>query len=269
MDSDIPIGKGMSSSTTMIVVLIKALLEAIDSIDKNNVEKIAQYGFMAEVLEFNEPGGMMDHYTSAVGGLLHIDFRNGQAQVEKIEREIPGYFILFDSNARKNTTQVLANAKKPVVDGLMKLKQYGINSIMDFIEDEDKIKFLKYLSLEGKRKIEANIDNYRILLEGEKMLTSENFSPAAFGALLRRHHENLRDGLNISTSFIEEILASANKNGALGGKINGSGGGGCAFVYCMEEDSERILNEVGKLGYRGTLVRQDTGVRKDREGIVV
>ncbi|MDX1359746.1 MAG: galactokinase family protein, partial [Clostridia bacterium] len=42
MDSDIPIGKGMCSSSTMIVALIKAVLEALEADIKDDMSEIAQ-----------------------------------------------------------------------------------------------------------------------------------------------------------------------------------------------------------------------------------
>jgi galactokinase len=272
LDSEIPIGKGMSSSTTMIVVLIKVLLEMLNSEDKNDAEKIARLGFEAEVVEFNEPGGMMDHYASALGGLVHLKFDKDAANVEKIQKTIPGCFILFDSGEEKDTTRVLANAKTPVVNGLAKLKSFGISSIRDFVENKDNkdyTKYLDFLSSEEQVKILANIDNYKIMKTAEKLLNSDSFTPEAFGELLKRHHANLRDGLNISTTSIERILNISYKNGALGGKINGSGGGGCAFVYAMEKDAENILEAVEAAGFRGCVIKQDTGVRKDGEDIEV
>lgn len=268
LDSEIPIGKGMSSSTTMIIVLMKILLEMLNSEDKNNSEKIARLGFEAEVLEFNEPGGMMDHYASALGGLLHLTF-DVETKVERIERNIPGCFILFDSGDQKDTTRVLANAKTPVVNGLNKLKIYGIESIRDFINNEDNIKHLDSLTPEEKVKILANIDNYKLLKAGEQLLKEDGFKPEELGELIKKHHENLRDGLNISTASIETILETAYKNGALGGKINGSGGGGCAYVYCLEKDIDRILEAVHAVGFKGCVLKQDTGVRKDKEDIVI
>jgi galactokinase len=102
------------------------------------------------------------------------------------------------------------------------------------------------------------------------MLKGDNFNPEGFGRLLKAHHVNLRDGLDISTPAIEKILDTAYKNGALGGKINGSGGGGCAYVYAYDEDCDRIINAVAELGYPGRIVKQDSGIRKDwREEIEV
>ncbi len=264
MDSEIPIGKGMSSSSTMIIALIKALLEAIDSKDKNDPLKIARLGFLAEVAEFNEPGGMMDHYTSALGELVHLNFENGDTVVNHIDMKIPGCFILFDSLERKNTTKVLADAKFPVLKAMAELKQKGINNIRDFIKDPELLGHVDNLDPVLSKKLKAAIDNFFILNEARVMLNDDKFDDVKFGKLITKHHKNLRDGLDISSTKIEHILHVAMSNGALGGKVNGSGGGGCCFVYAYDKDSEKILNAVKKEGYPGKILNQDNGVRRDK-----
>lgn len=264
MDSDIPIGKGMCSSTTMTVVFIKLLLELLDHEDKNNPAKIANLGWDAEVAEFNEPGGLMDHYSSAFGGLLHLTFNKDETLVNPMDATIPGCFILFDSLEDKQTTKVLASAKYPVLDALEELSQYGIESIRDFVEQPEKREYLSKLPEEIQVKVNANISNYEILKEAKDMFTSCNIEPEKLGRLLKAHHANLRDGLGISTPRIEEILNTAYANGAYGGKINGSGGGGCCYVYAKEEESQKILDSVCALGYTGLILKQDSGVRVDK-----
>ncbi|MEG2288618.1 MAG: galactokinase family protein [Clostridium sp.] len=264
MVSDIPMGKGMCSSSTMIIALIKAILEGINSQDKDDVKKIAHLGYVAEVEEFNEPGGMMDHYTSAIGGLVNLKFPNNTTEVCPIDKVIPGKFILFDSLMEKDTTKVLATAKNPVVNGLKKLKDKGVNGIEDFLKAEELVKLLDELEDVEKKNILANIDNFKILNDAKELFKGDEFSDKKLGNLIRRHHNNLRDGLNISTKEIEEILNTAYENGALGGKINGSGGGGCCFVYAKEEDCEKILSAVEKLGYIGAVVAPDSGLRVDK-----
>ncbi|NMA85556.1 MAG: GHMP kinase, partial [Epulopiscium sp.] len=235
--------------------------------DKDQPETIARLGFEAEVLEFDEPGGMMDHYASAVGDLVHLTFNPEETLVRKISRTIPGSFILFDSLQDKDTTKVIADAKTPVLEALDQLKEYGITSVRDFVQDEENLKYLSYLDERRKTKLMASIDNYRILKEGLSLLESENFSPEKLGRLLKEHHANLRDGLEISTPIIEQILEKAYTYGALGGKINGSGGGGCCYVYAYDEDCQKIVEAVQALGYKGLVIKQDTGVRKDKEEI--
>lgn len=263
MDSDIPIGKGMCSSTTMTVIFVKVLLELIDHPDKDDREKIATLAFEAEVTEFNEPGGLMDQYSSAYGGLLHLIFNKDETVVEPLDTIVPGCFILFDSLEDKQTTKVLASAKYPVLEALDELKKYGITSIRDFVNDDSNMKFLSKLSPEKLEKVEANIDNYKILKEAQKMFESGEIDSEKLGELLKRHHKNLRDGLEISTPKIEEILTTAYEHGALGGKINGSGGGGCCYVYAYDKDSQKILEKVCEKGYTGIILKQDSGVRLD------
>jgi len=127
------------------------------------------------------------------------------------------------------------------------------------------MKYLNRLDASKKIKLTASIDNYRILKDAEKMLKDYSFPPEAFGSLIKAHHANLRDGLDISTPAIESILETSYKNGAYGGKVNGSGGGGCCYVYAADEDCNRILKAVSELGYPGTVLKQDSGVRKDKE----
>jgi len=40
-------------------------------------EHVADLAHRAEVVEFREPGGKMDHYTSALGGTVWIQFAGG------------------------------------------------------------------------------------------------------------------------------------------------------------------------------------------------
>ena len=131
MDSEIPIGKGMCSSTTMVLVLTTTLAALCDRNRASDSKLMAKLAWKAEVEEFNEPGGMMDQYASALGGLVHIDFSDGVVP-EKLDVDLKGCFILFDSLQQKDTIKVLGDSKYPTQEGLKELEQYGIHSIRDF-----------------------------------------------------------------------------------------------------------------------------------------
>ncbi len=265
MDSDIPIGKGMCSSSTMVVVLIKALLEGMGHADKDQPERIAELAFQAEVLEFDEPGGRMDHYTSAVGGLVHLTL--DPFQVRPLKTALPGSLILFDSLQQKKTTQVLASAKEPTLEAISQLKSVGIRSVRDFFDadqlDPQKTDLLKHLDANHQKKLAANIENHRLFKAGLALLEADTVSGPQLGALLNSHHAQLRDGLGLSTPAIEAILQTAMDQGAWGGKLNGSGGGGCCFVYADPSRQAAILEAVSEMGYPGRPLKQDQGVRRD------
>ncbi len=262
MDSEIPIGKGMCSSSTMVVAIIKALLEGIGHPDAKDPYKIARLAFESEVAEFGHPGGMMDQFASALGGLVNLKFKNG-TEAFPIDRKLGGVFILFDSLERKDTIRVLAASKIPTLEGLEKLKEYGVEGIEHLAFGGADVSLVDKLDDFRRKKVLTNIDNYKILKKGIELLNSDGDIDEELGRLIYAHHINLRDGLGISTPTIEKILDTAIANGAYGGKINGSGGGGCCYVYAPRECAEKIIEEVGKLGYPGKILTQDTGVRVD------
>lgn len=263
LKSQIPIGKGMCSSTALVMVLIKLYLEYIGAPQKDQPETMAQWGFEAEVETFGEPGGKMDHVTSAMGGLLHLDFVGGGMKATRLSRDLPGRLLLFDSLEPKDTIGVLAGAKTPVQEGLATLAPLGVESIRDLAENDEKLALLSHVLPEQRHKILASVDNYRIQRKALKLLSEGPFDPVELGNLLKRHHANLRDGLGISTPTIERIFAAAYDAGALGGKINGSGGGGCGYVYVRQEDAKRVTAAIERLGYPVYPLTQDTGIKRE------
>lgn len=259
MDSDIPIGKGMSSSTAMVLAFTKVLTD-LSVPDKNTpAEKAALLAWKAEVEEFGEPGGMMDHYACALGGLAHIDFSD-IVKAERLNSKLDGCFILFDSLQKKDTVRVLSESKYPVLEAIKRLEKYGVRSIRDFYDDPDLIACTEKLDEIHKRKILANIENYRIQRKAKKLLESGKITDEELGGLLSEHYKNLRDGLNVSTPVIDGILQTALKHGAYGGKINGSGGGGCLYVYADPSRADEIICAVREKGYPGMILKQDKGL---------
>ncbi|GAG97392.1 unnamed protein product, partial [marine sediment metagenome] len=73
----------------------------------------------------------------------------------------------------------------------------------------------------------------------------------------------LRDVLRISTPRIDQMLAAAMEAGAVGGKINGSGGGGCMFVYAPEQTNQ-VADAIESAGGKAYIVRIDEGVKIER-----
>lgn len=261
MDSTIPIGKGMCSSSTMVVALTKALLESVGHPDKDDPSRIAWLAFAAEVLAFNEPGGMMDHYASALGGLVHLNFAQG-TRACPLEVQLPGCFILVDSRTQKDTTRILAESKIPQTEALAQLRPFGVNSVRDFIDDPEKMVLLEKLDEFRRRKLSAGIENHRLFRRAMKGL-QKGIDPEELGAMIYAHHVQLRDGLGISTPAVDHILETAMAHGAWGGKINGSGGGGCCYVYAAAHKAGEIISAVEALGYPARVLHQDTGVRVD------
>ena len=259
MDSDIPIGKGMCSSTTMTLAFVAALAGLYAPRRAADAPDMARLAWRAEVEEFHEPGGKMDHYASALGALVHMDFR-GEVETERLDARPEGCFLLFDTLRQKDTLRILSESKIPTLEALALLAPFGVSSVRDFYAEPELMVLLDRLDAFHRRKLAANIANYRIQREALALLRERRMTDARLGALLNAHHQNLRDGLGISTPEIEEILSLAIRHGAYGGKFNGSGGGGCLFVYAPEQRAQEILRAVAERGYPGALLAVDDGL---------
>jgi len=78
------------------------------------------------------------------------------------------------------------------------------------------------------------------------------------GELLNAHQAELRDRLRISTPKIDRMIEAALKAGALGAKINGSGGGGCMFAYAPEK-YEQVAEAIASAGGEPHIIKADRG----------
>lgn len=266
MDSEIPIGKGMCSSTAMVLTYLTALAAASCPERAGDARLMARLAWEAEVTEFEEPGGMMDHYAAALGGLCHMDFESGKAEAFPLSAGLNGRFILIDSLEPKDTIRVLSDSKYPTLEGLRELERYGIHSIRDFFTDPEARKYLGRLAQYRRQRLEANIQNYALQREALDMLERGSVDDEKLGRLLSLHQAALRDGLGISTERIDGLLELAEKHGAYGGKLNGSGGGGCLFVYAPQERGEEIISAVNRAGYPAAMLCQSEGLRITLEG---
>jgi galactokinase len=70
VQGDIPINAGTSSSSALVVGWTHFLVRMADNPKSFSPEEIAQIAYEAEVLEFSEPGGMMDQFSTSRGGVI-------------------------------------------------------------------------------------------------------------------------------------------------------------------------------------------------------
>jgi len=79
------------------------------------------------------------------------------------------------------------------------------------------------------------------------------------GRLLNAQQQELRERLRISTPKIDRMIDVALDAGALGAKINGSGGGGCMFAYAPNS-YEQVVEAIRKAGGKPYIISIDEGV---------
>lgn len=255
---NIPIQAGTSSSSALVVTWVNFLSQMSDQCCRLSPQDVARYAHEAEVLEFSEPGGMMDHYSTAYGGIITLDF-HPELRVEKISADLKT-LVLGDSREPKNTKYILAQVKDRVLRVVKHLSAKHPTFSLHEATKESVDEFRNELTNEEYELLIGTLHNRDLTVEARRLLKQHPLDHHRLGAMLTEHQSVLRDVLKISTPKIDRMLDAALDAGAYGGKINGSGGGGCMFAYAPERP-EYIAEAIERCGGKTYIVSVDSGTR--------
>ena len=255
VSSKIPFQAGTSSSSAIMVSWVHFLSRMADEPVDWDLNKIAEVSYKAETLEFEEPGGMMDQYTASIGDFIYLESNPGIV-VDKINPKL-GTFVLGDSLQPKDTIGILSRCKDSRLEIIKKLefRNPGIDfqscnanhDLTNLDEDEKELYF-------------GTIRNKEILNQAIVELKKDKIDHGMIGRLLNDHQSVLRNILCISTDKVDNMINAALNAGAYGGKINGSGGGGCMFAYAPE-NPERVAEAIEDAGGKSYIICSDQGTR--------
>ncbi len=209
--TDIPAKTGLGSSGSFSTALIKALY----SFNGKMISKreLAEKACDIEINKLKLPSGKQDQYISAYGGISEFQInKKGYVKVKKLN---------------------ISNDTKLNLENNLLLFFTGFSRNSSLILNEQNTKTLKQ-----SRDIIRNLDYVKELgLEIKKNLINGNCDE--FGKLMHEHWKNkLKRSRKMSNSTIDNIYNFALKNGALGGKLIGAGGGG--FLLFYTDDPKRL-----------------------------
>ena len=119
---------------------------------------------------------------------------------------------------------------------------------------------LSDLNTEQKNIYKGTVQNRNLLRKALVELEKSKPNYQSIGMLLTELHAILRDIFYISTPKIESMLDAAMNAGALGGKITGSGGGGCMFAYAPNHP-EKVAEAIEQAGGKAYIVHSDAGTK--------
>jgi galactokinase len=268
---DIPINAGASSSSALVMAWLYFLNLILGEPIYGRAE-LARLGYQAEVKEFDEAGGMMDHYSSTYGDLIYLEpgINKDGFFVEKLELE---GFILGNSMEKKKTIEDLMKVKQMSLEAFSRIRE-TMKDFNQFTTSLEKIEeILPNLKEDYQKKIMGNIINRDITNEAKKLLF-ESF-PFDFqqnsksrmnfyrrlGDLLNMHHNQLMLNIGISTKKIDHMISKCLDAGAMGAKINGSGFGGTMFALAHEKEAE-IKSAIETAGGEAFIIKTSRGVEE-------
>jgi galactokinase len=231
---DIPLAAGLSSSSALTVAAVMAIAQMAGT--RLHEDEAALLAYEAEVVEFGESGGTMDHYASVFGGVIHVDMERGH--ITRLPAKLGSLVIGDSGETKRNTVGDLRYIRTTVEREYQRISESmpSFNRRTTSLDDVYAMQDRK--SDAAKRMAEATLRNRDLTNRAVDLLSREKPDPEELGLLLNTHHEILRDGLDRSTPKIERMIKAALKAGALGCKINGSGGGGTMMAYCRGNEEE-------------------------------
>lgn len=257
----IPINSGTSSSSALVVAWIKFLLTIAGDSRGDDPLAIARLAHQAEVLEFGEPGGMMDHFAASFGSILYIDFSSPGGRQQPLPARL-GKFVLGDSREPKDTKGILARVKGGILDAMQKLSRQNPKLTIKTLSRAELAEYKNFISPEQYELCAAAIANREITEQAKMIFEQNQIDDETLGRLLNLQQQELRERLRISTARIDRMIDAALAAGALGAKINGSGGGGCMFAYAPEL-YEPVAAAIARAGGKPYIIEVDQGVSID------
>lgn len=217
--ADIPAGTGLGSSSSFTTALLRALHTMQGNIVSTRT--LAEEACEIEMNRLHEPIGKQDQYIAAYGGLTCMNFhKDGYVWVDrlKISQEtlynLEDNLILFFTGFSRSAGNILREQ-----DDRSKDKDNNMIKNLDFVKD---------LGYQSKAAFERGDLN-------------------TFADIMNTHWEykKKRSG-GMSNPQIDEWYDYAMKNGALGGKVIGAGGGGFLMFYA--NDKVKLRHAMAKTG---------------------
>ena len=223
--SMIPIAVGLGSSAAVCVATTAAVGELFDG--NLSKEKISELSFEGEKVIHGNPSGA-DNSIATYGGIMRYERGVG---LKRLKLDAPLPFVIGNTRKKRST--------RNMVEGVKELRDRNPEVVDPII------------------------------------YTMAGLSQTGLDALLRRDTGKLGDLMNInqglltsigvSTQELDDLVYAARREGALGAKLTGAGGGGCMIALAEEEDLGMV--EKGIRAARGHSMRvnlTDEGVTTRR-----
>ena len=237
IDSDVPVGAGLSSSAAVESAVALALNDVWRlGLDRRTLARVGQ---RAENVAVGAPTGIMDQSASLLGQTDHavfLDCRTLDSELIPLGLAEAGLAILvIDTGVKHNhATGGYGERRASCERGAAAM---GVTSLRDLTVD-DLPRAQQLLDDETFRRIRHVITENQRVLDTVALLRTDG--AAAIGELLDASHRSMRDDFEISVPELNLAVETAVSAGALGARMTGGGFGGAAIALVSLDDLSRI-----------------------------
>ena len=234
LDSDVPVGAGLSSSAAVETATALALIDlmdvAMEPLDLALLCHRAETGFVGA------PVGVMDQVVSACarpGHALLLDCRSLEVTHVPFDPSALGCELLVvdTGSAHENNDGAYAERRTSCERVAAEL---GLAALRDAEPEQ--------VADRPRARHVVNECN-RVLSAVEALRTHD---AAALGELMLASHVSLRDDFEVSSPALDLAVEAAMSAGALGARLTGAGFGGCAIALVVPGGAPAVTDRVEK-----------------------
>ncbi|HEX5702746.1 MAG TPA: galactokinase [Pyrinomonadaceae bacterium] len=271
IDSDVPIGGGLSSSAALEVATGKALT-TIAGVKIDDVA-LALAAQQAETVFVGARVGIMDQLTAVLGRKDHallIDCRSLEAKPISLAN-FKAAMVVCNTNVKHDLASSVYNQRRAECERgveLLKLKLPHIRSLRDITVD-DLQKHESELPATVRRRCRHVVTENDRTLKAFRALRDGNTE--LLGRLMNASHESLRNDYEVSSPELDTMVQIALRQEAvIGARMTGGGFGGCT-INIVRPDAVDDFGRFVRSEYRAAtniepdiwLVKADAGTREE------
>nr|WP_307080277.1 galactokinase [Arthrobacter pascens] len=249
LDSNVPLGAGLSSSHAIECAVISALNELTGA--GLGPEEMVLATQQAENDFVGAPTGIMDQSASLRGSKGHavfLDCRDQSVRLVPFEAEPAGLVMLvIDTKVSHSHADGGYASRRAACE--LGAEVLGVKALRDVKvgELEEASGLLDEVTFRRVRHVVTENDR---VLQTVELLAAEG--PGSIGALLDASHVSMRDDFEISSPELDLAVDTARANGAIGARMTGGGFGGAAIALTplgaeqqVRTAVERAFSEAG------------------------
>lgn len=245
VDSDIPIGIGVSSSAALEIATLRALRLFLQ-VPLDDV-LIALIGQRAEVSYAHVNVGIMDQFASSLSDTEHMLFLDTRS-LEYARLPLPPdtEVLVIDSGIQRSLANSEYNLRRKQCETAARLLRVAA------LRDIQDLNSLDVLSEPERRRARHVVtENARVL-----HAVQDDLTPEEFGQLMNASHRSLRDDFEVSHPALDLLaeLLQAEPN-VFGARLTGAGFGGACVALCRKtktcDIAEHALTRYRQEGFVG------------------
>jgi len=237
IDSDVPVGAGLSSSAALESAVAVALNDVWQlELDRRTLARVGQ---LAENKAVGAPTGIMDQSASLLGetdSAVFLDCRTLHAEIVDLGFAAADLALLIIDTgvSHSHATGGYAQRRESCELGARLLE---VESLRD-VSVDDLPRARNVLDDVTFRRVRHVVtENQRVL---DTVRTLREQGARAIGDLLDASHRSMRDDFEISVPELDLAVETATMNGALGARMTGGGFGGAAIALVPTGDVSRL-----------------------------